>query len=422
MRRIGGSTRRRLACGLTAAVVLVGAMARLERAGYAAGFLIYDLTGEAIGRASAVAASVADASAVWFNPAQLSFVGGSSASAGGVLVTARSQFTLAADGTTTDSQRGNFFLPTVFAQTTLGERVALGFGAYTAFGIGIDWPLEWAGRENAIGASLKTFALNPTIAIKLHPRVSIAAGFDAVRAAVDFRNGLPSIIGGDVRLGGGTWGYGWNAAAQVNVLPGVLQAALTYRSRVTLDFAGRADFRPDNPEFSRMLPDQPGTAHITLPDFLTVGVMARPRPDLTLGVDVNWVRWSAYDKVDIDFSGNVPDKVLRPDGQDALTFRVGADWSATFCPGLHLRAGFIYDEDAIPSTGLGPGLPDATRLDFTAGLGYARGHFKGDLGYMLVHFLDATSSGGIEGPVGTYSTTAQLLGLTFSVSGALGLL
>jgi long-chain fatty acid transport protein len=383
--------------------------------------LIYDLSGEAIGRASAVTASVADASAVWFNPAQLSFAGGSSATVGGVLVTARSSFSGADNGPTTNSERGNFLLPTLFAQTAITDRVAVGVGAYTAFGIGIDWPLDWAGRENAIGASLETFALNPTVAVKLHPLVSIAAGFDAVRAAVDFRNGLPVLIGGDVRLAGGTWGYGFNAAAQVNAIPSILQLALTYRSRVSLDFNGRADFRPDHPEFSRMLLDQPGTAHITLPDFATLGIMGRPRPDLTLEIDVNWVRWSAYDHVDINFATTpANDKVLRPDGHDALTFRAGGDWAASFCRGLHLRAGFIFDQSAIPSTGLGPGLPDGNRLDFTAGLGYGRGHFKADIGYMLVHFLDATSSGGIEGPVGTYSTTAQLLGLTFTVASALG--
>jgi long-chain fatty acid transport protein len=403
---------------LAVAASLVGPSARPARA---AGFLIYDLSGEAIGRASAVSASVADASAVWFNPAQLAFVGGASATVGGVLVTARSSFASAADGTTTNSERGTFFLPTLFAQTAITDRVAVGLGAYTAFGIGIDWPLAWAGRENAIGASLQTFALNPTVAIKLHPLVSFAAGFDAVRAAVDFRNGLPVLIGGDVRLAGGTWGYGFNAAVQVNAIPSILQMALTYRSRVSLDFNGRADFRPDNPEFSRMLLDQPGTAHITLPDFVTLGIMGRPRPDLTLELDVDWARWSAYNHVDINFATTpANNKVLRPDGQDAFTFRVGGDWAASFCRGLHLRAGFIVDQGAIPSTGLGPGLPDADRLDFTAGIGYGRGHFKADLGYMLVHFLDSTATGGIEGPVGKYSTTAQLLGLTFSVAGALG--
>ena len=70
-----------LASALAAAATLGGA--RLCRAG---GFLIYDLSGEAIGRASAVAASTDEPAAIWFNPAALSFMG-PGASAGGVYVT-----------------------------------------------------------------------------------------------------------------------------------------------------------------------------------------------------------------------------------------------------------------------------------------------------------------------------------------------
>ncbi len=394
--------------------------AGLEGGAGAAGFLIYDISGEALGRASAHSASVSDASAVWFNPARLAFLGGSSASVGAVFVTARSSFT-PADGTpTTDSKRGNNVLPTFYAHAALSDRVALGMGGYTAFGIGIDWPANWAGRENAIGASLQTFALNPTLAVKLHPLVGLAAGFDAIRAAVDFRTGLPTLVGGDVRLGGGTWGYGWNAALQLNAIPERLHFALTYRSRVELDFAGRADFRPDHIEFTRMLPDQGGNATITLPDILTVGIMGRPRPDVTLGLDANWVRWTSYSAVHINFD-TAPDKVLRPDGHDGWTLRAGVDWATFFCEGLHLRTGLILDQSAVPSTGLGPGLPDANRVDVAAGVGYARGAFKVDLGYLLVLFLAADATGGIEGPVGRYSTTANLIGLTFTVSTPVGL-
>ena len=38
------------------------------RAAHASGFLIYDLSGEAIGRGSAVSAGVTEPAAVWFNP------------------------------------------------------------------------------------------------------------------------------------------------------------------------------------------------------------------------------------------------------------------------------------------------------------------------------------------------------------------
>jgi long-chain fatty acid transport protein len=384
------------------------------RQSQASGFLIYDLSGEGLGRASAVSASVAEPAAVWFNPAALAFMPGVSASVGGVFVTARSRFSPAAGGADTDSERGNFFLPTLFAHAALTDSVAVGLGVYTAFGIGVRWPDQWLGRESAIEASLQTLQFNPTVAVKVHPRLSLAAGFDAVRGVVDFTTGLPALIGGSVRLAGDSWGYGFNAGALFRAVPERLHLAATYRSRVSLSFAGQGDFDPANPEFSRMLPDQPGTAGITLPDIVTVGAMGRLRPDLALTVDLNLVRWSSYSRIAIDFE-SAPSRVLEPNGRDTLTARAGADWTTPW-PGIHLRGGLIYDRSAITAEGLGPGLPDADRLDLAAGIGYARGNFKADIGYLFVYFLEAAATGGREGPEGTYNSLAHLIGLTLAAS------
>ena len=231
---------------------------------------------------------------------------------------------------------------------------------------------------------------------------------------VDFTNGLPSIVGGDVRLAGGAWGYGFNVAALYRVLPDQLHFALTYRSRVKLSFDGHGDFSPGSQDFAPTLPDGPGTAAITLPDIITAGVMGRPRSDLALSLDANVVLWSTYDRIDINFQ-QAPNRAIIPNGQNTFTLRAGADWASGW-PGLHLRAGLIYDRAAIPADGLGPGLPDGTRIDGTVGMGYARGHLRADLGYMLVAFLAAEATSGREGPQGTYHTLAHLIGVTLGAS------
>jgi long-chain fatty acid transport protein len=399
---------RRWTAAAIAAVAVVGAT-RLCRAN---GFLIYDLSGEAIGRASAVSASTDEPAAIWFNPAALAFMG-PAASAGGVFVSVQSHFSPSDGGPTTDSHRGNFFLPTVFATTPVSNRVAVGLGVFTAFGIGVHWPDDWIGREFAIATGLKTLTINPTVAVRLERRLSLAVGFDVMRAAVDFRTGLPELAGGDVRLGAGTWGYGFNVGALYRPLPNRLHAALTYRSRIGLDFSGHANFNPANPDFLATLPDQPGSASITLPDALTVGVMYRPIEQLMLEMDVNYVLWSTYDKINITFQ-SAPPRVIEPNGQNAFTVRLGADYLLPR-PHLHLRAGFIFDQRAIPEESMGPGLPDGNRLDGTVGVGYTHGPVTGDLGYMLVYVLPSTSTGGTEGPEGTYHTMAHLLGITVRV-------
>ena len=375
----------------------------------ASGFLIYDLSGEAIGRASAVSAETREPAANWFNPAALAYLEGSNVAAGAVIVSARSYFTAKDSGEQTSSERGNFVLPTIYAQTKLGQRVALGLGIYSAFGIGIEWPDDWHGRESAISASLQTLSFNPNVAVKVDEHWSFAAGFDAIRSTVDFENGLPSIVGGKVRLAGGAWGYGFNVAALYRALPDRLHFALTYRSRVKLSYDGRADFQPGNPDFARSLADQSGHAEITLPDIITAGVIGRPTRALTLGFDVNTVLWSSYDHIPIDFA-SAPDRALNPQGHTALTFRGGVDVALPL--GVHARGGLIYDRGAIPAHGISPALPDSDRIDLTAGLGYQRGFFKADLGYMLVLFLPVDATGGVEGPEGRYITHAELLGLT----------
>ena len=232
---------------LSAAVATGCALA--ARPCLASGFLIYDVSGQAIGRASAVSADVDEPAAVWFNPANLAYLGGVNASVGGVFLTSKSTFSPAGGGAETSTKRGNFFLPSVFASGQLTDRVAVGIGAYSAFGIGITWPGDWVGRESAIHASLETLTFNPTVAVKVHSRIAVGAGFDAVRSVVDFTNGLPTLIGGDVRLAAGTWGYGFNLAGLYKVSPDRLHLALTYRSRVKLDFDGQANFSPANPDF-----------------------------------------------------------------------------------------------------------------------------------------------------------------------------
>ena len=121
---------------LLSALVVTGC-ALIARPCRASGFLIYDISGQAIARASAVSADSEEPAAVWFNPANLAFMGGVSASAGGVFLTSKSSFSPAGGGAETSSERGNFFLPAVFANGRITDRVALGMGVYSTFGIGI---------------------------------------------------------------------------------------------------------------------------------------------------------------------------------------------------------------------------------------------------------------------------------------------
>jgi long-chain fatty acid transport protein len=206
-----------------------------------------------------VTASVDEPAAVWFNPGALGFMKGVGASAGGTFIFASNKFQPSDGSAEVNADPGFFFLPAIYAEAAIDDHWHVGLAGLTAFGLGITWPSDWVGREDTIKATIQTFTINPVAAYRLNDALSVAAGFQAVRSSVEFTNGLPDLIGGTVRVGGGTWGFGGNAGMLLRAIPDVLQFGLTYRSRVKLGFHGRADFDP-RPEFATTLPDQGGSA------------------------------------------------------------------------------------------------------------------------------------------------------------------
>jgi long-chain fatty acid transport protein len=376
----------------------------------AGGFLIYEMSAEAMGKASAVSASTQEPAAVWFNPAAL-VNQGHGFSLSGVGVLARTRFQPADGSDEVKTKPGRFVLPTVFASARAHERVAVGLGIFPAFGLSVTWPEDWLGREHTIKAAIETVNFNPTVAVSLVPQLSLGVGVQIIRGAVELQNALPAVVGGTATIGGGSWGVGANAGLLYKALPERLHLAFTYRSRVKLSFDGRVDFDP-HPDFEPSLPDQGGGADITLPDILTLGVMWRPVPSVELTFDPNLVLWSTFDRLVIDFE-SVADRILERHSKNTVALRLGVDW-ATPQPGLSARLGFIYDQNPAPPETLAPSLPDGNRLDFGAGVGYRWRWLKADVGYLLVYFLPAEATTGREGPEGTYRSIAQLFGLTVS--------
>lgn len=399
---------------LLAAALLLPAPAR------AAGFLVYDLSAEALGKASAVSASTMEPAANWFNPANLAFMPGYGASVGVTPIVSSAKFTSDVTGETTTGAKGFdksiFLLPAFYAHARLHDRFAIGLGVNVPWGLTVEWPEDWIGREFSIKAKLQAAVINPNFAFKLHSRLGAAVGVQVIRAAADFTNGLPSAVGGEtgtVRLGGSTWGAGANVALTGKVIPEKLHFAVGYRSRVKLPFTGKVDFTVPEPIFTPTLVDQTGKTSITIPDIITLGVLFKPTPTLELTFDANVVLWSTYDKLALNFSQEqTPDETLWRKNKDVATFRLGVDWSG-LAKGLHLRAGFIYDMNPAPKDYLSPSLPDANRVDVAVGVGYEHKWLKVDVGYLMVYFLKS-QAGGLESPVGHYDTIAHLMGITLS--------
>lgn len=401
---------------LRAACLAAALLAPLEAR--AAGFSIYEQGAAAMGRGCAVTAIADTPSAIFYNPAGLGLQKGLGLEIGDTLIFPAGEHEDPDTGEVTKAEDNLFYPPTFYASYVLPGRVALGFGLFVPFGLGIKWPGGWAGFEEIEQIDVQNIFLNPTVAWAPLEWLSIAAGFDAVHATVELTKGLEFITDrGTLHGAAEAWGFGANAGILFRFLDGRLSWGLSYRSAVNLDFEGKADFQVPAP-FESMLEDQPLESSLTLPHVIAIGVAGRPVEMLSLGLDVLYTTWSSFEEFGFTFpedEGKPEDEQLTQyeprNWKNVFGLRLGAELNPPCVPELAVRLGLVYDRNPSPSNTMSPSLPDSDRIDVSAGAGYRFGFgLSIDVAYMLVWFFERTSGG--EAFAGTYRSHAHLVGLS----------
>ena len=391
---------------------VAGLLACAPALALAAGFAVPELSAKTVGMGGVGAASDLGASSLYYNPGAIGFEDGAAVEVAGALVVPTFDYRppAGASGTATSALTQVFVLPSVFALAPIGP-LHVGLSAFSNFGLGLEWPAAFDGRFEVQSISLQTYTLNATLGWKAHEHVSLAAGFDMVRGAVELRQRLNLVDAeGLLHLGGGTWGAGANAGVLTRWLDdGRLTAGLTWRSAVALPFAGRADFVVP-PEFETQLQDQAVRTTLVLPHVFTLAVGFRPVPKLQLALDASYTTWSSLDALRFDFDDDALDQVLRRDWTNSFTVRLGAQWEVV--DKLTLRLGAGFDQTPSPADTLSPSLPDCHRVLASVGAGYRLGNFSVDLGYLLAILVPRTSEGAAF--PASYSGMAHVAALSLS--------
>jgi long-chain fatty acid transport protein len=413
-----------------AAATLVALVTLVPVAGRGAGLELREQGAAAISLSDAVTARFDHPSTVYFNPAGMAFLEGLQVSAGITLVFP--QFTYRdPDGEFPSASNTNAVVPPphLYASWRINEMWAVGLSLNVPFGLGIDWPDDFAGRHISQGSAMNVFLINPNVAIRPIENLSIAVGIQLMPGTVEIRRtfGFVSAGGaleeGGVQLGGVGFGVGGNLGIMYRPLDW-LYLGYFYRSRVQMEFEGDAHFTvPDSVRDRSVFHDQPVKASATLPDYMTFGIGFQVAEDWYIETDLDVTIWSTVDSIDIEFpedaSGQLSESV-REDWVTTVTPRLGVEWTALRGDHtLKVRFGGGYDMVPAPNHTLSPLLPDSQRIYGSAGLGWTweRVGLGLDLGFMYSQFLDRTvgeddCKGGHCNPFPAhYQNHAYLLGI-----------
>ena len=161
--------------------------------GYGSGFALYEAGARSSALAGAVVARADDLSAIFYNPAGLVQLPKIQIMCGFTTFIPRVEIVthLGPVATPNLMQSSVSFAPHFFASYQVSERVWLGLGVNSPFGLGIQYNPNWPGSINIIKASIQTLNLNPTIAVKVTDYLSAGAGLDIMYFEFKSETGPP---------------------------------------------------------------------------------------------------------------------------------------------------------------------------------------------------------------------------------------
>jgi long-chain fatty acid transport protein len=378
-----------------------------------AGFMLFEQSGRAMGSAYAGEGAVAaDATTIFYNPAGMTLLEGTQFATSGFLVW--THFSFENNGSRLNDAVGGAPLsggngggagsaqpiPTFFLSHQLTDRVSVGLGVSAPFGLQTEWPRGWIGRYNARFSQVQTYNFNPSLAVRVTDWLSLGGGANVEYLNATLTNNLdlgsicqiqgaqagitpafcnalglkPQKVDGFVSLKGNSWAAGYNFGALFSPTSGT-RIGLTYRSRMTHDVEGDADFRiPKNGQILRKvsgaLVDTPVSVSATLPDRASISLYQQITDEWAFLADFSWTHWSLFKQLQFNFANPKQPSVTEPEEwNNSERYALGAVYTPS--KKWSFRSGYAFDSSPVPDpTHRTARIPDSDRHWLAIGFGY----------------------------------------------------
>ncbi|HNX35543.1 MAG TPA: outer membrane protein transport protein [Kiritimatiellia bacterium] len=369
----------------------------------AAGFGLYEASARGNAMGGALVGDTGDASANYYNPANLTDLKGTDTMVGLSVVHPDMDVTAKNDKNNLDADW--FTLPHLYASQQLAEDWFIGIGLYSEYGLGTSYDSDWPLKSSSTATTLKTVTFNPNLAYKVSDRLSVAAGFRAMYLSFEnhktvydntrISSAAPIYGSMTTDVEGDSWGYGYNLAVSYK-LTDTLDAGFVYRSRVRQTVKGDIDVVSSSTPLANLLPYGEASARgaIELPPSWTAGLNYRPVEKLNVGLTAIYTEWGTYDDLSMTFgsteNAQLPDTSEEKNWHNVWRLGLGAEYLLT--ERWSVQCGYVYDMDPIDKDYTDTMLPPGDRHIVSAGLGYAIGTWKfyGSYGLIIVEPVDRT--------------------------------
>ncbi len=347
----------------------------------------------AVGKGSAFVGEANTPAAVYYNPAGINQIKTIEISAGTAFLGPQVDYEQLS-GDTVQARRDTFWIPHVYAVVPVNQKLAIGAGATSYFGLGTNWAGDSPLRYDTTKASIMNQDYMLTASYKSTDQWSVAAGPDNDYTKADEDKKLAQASGTDAnfKLKGDddAWGY---RIATMYKLNDRHQFGLMYRSRLSHTYTGNVFL--NSLDSSATLAGKGlssnsyqgvfgGTSYrtkvtdkFTLPQSVVLGYSFKPTKKWTFNFDLEWMDWSSVKHELLDFPNESdPSRLavltggnpINHDWTSVLSEAFGAEYAVN--DRLRLRGGYYHHVSPIQTNNWDPKVPDADSHGFTTGFGY----------------------------------------------------
>ena len=390
---------------------------------YGGGFQLNEHGAKPMGLGGAFTAIANDASAVFWNGAGLSFLNGTNIILGAALIAPETKFRGVTPSTNISYMKNQvFYPPHFFVSYKLSNDFSVGTGISVPFGLGTEWDSDWIGRYLAVKTELNVFSAPLVLSWKILDNLSISAGGSFSFATVTITQKNPQFpFAGDAFIqleGDDNSSFGYNFGLMWKPIEDVSVGA-SFRSEVNYKFSGTATSTGAE-QLSSVLPAGNISSELTTPLNIQGGVAVKVIDQLRLSADFQWVGWSSYDKLAVDFENPAYADISRPRlYDDSYIIRFGGEYIID--KNISLLGGIYFDKNPVEPKYLSPSLPEADRIGLSIGVDarlYENFGMTGSFLYIRSKQLTIDNSTQLYTPGGsplngTYNSDAGILSATF---------
>lgn len=407
----------------------------------AAGFQLREQSSDYIGNAFAGSAAQATSPAtIWYNPAGMTMLHGNQIAGSLTWIAPQARFSgtgRSALGAPTGSNMGGDAIDdaavgATFALYSWSNDLKFGVAVVSPYGLRSNYTGVWAGRYFGNASAVTSINVNPSVAWRINPNLSIGVGVSAewfeadLSGAVDqnaicFAMGgmCPGVVGsfsdGLLRVKGSDVGIGVNAGILWEFSPRT-RVGLAYRSEIAHDLKGDATTTGVLAQLAR--PSGSIHAGFISPASATASLYHELDDQWAVMADVQWTGWSRFKDLNVyyDSTGGLVTGTHEA-WRDTWFFSLGANYK--WMPGHTIRAGVAYDMGAVTKASLRtPRIPDTDRIWLSTGYSWdVNEKLRWSFGYAHIFAKEsdvALTGSGVSSLTGSYGGSVDLVSTSFT--------